>query len=116
MMRMPAYDPPLITLALSDESIRRLQRLRVFECLVGKWPAGNQSLEEVVESLHLLVHDPEIVVRMAYRYPPDNPDASDLGWVELLLFTIHSAVDDTKYVDVLKQFDIQTGKAIPVSA
>ena len=62
-------DPSIIPVVVSAENIDHLKRLGVLDCLVGKWPIGNTSIEEVIESLLRTAENPETVARMIYRYP-----------------------------------------------
>lgn len=102
-MRVCLDDPSVIPVIVSIENIDHLRKLGVLDCLVGKWPISNQSIEEVVESLKRTVEDPHTVVRMTYQYPY-HPESGAEVRAELVSFTVHSAVHQTQYVDILKQF------------
>ena len=96
-------DPSVMPVVVSIENIDHLRKLGVLNRLVGKWPIGNTGIEEVVESLMRTVEDPHTVVRMTYQYPY-HPESGDQVRAELVSFTVHCAVHQTQYVDILKQF------------
>ncbi len=96
-------DPSIIPVVVSAENIDHLKRLGVLDCLVGKWPIGNTSIEEVIESLLRTAENPETVARMIYRYPY-HPESGEQVRAELISFTLHAAANQAKCVDILKQF------------
>lgn len=97
-------DPLQVSTVLTVDNIPRLKQLGVFDRLIGKWPIGNTSIEEVTKSVTRAVEDPQSIVRMTYKYSHDHPDSDGQVSADLISFTIHSSANQAKCVDILKQF------------
>lgn len=99
-------NPALIPIAVRPEDVVRLQRLGILDCLVGKWPEGNQSLEEVTMALISLAADSSIIVRIMYHYP-NAVDSGGAVHAELCSFTVcPKREQNSRFVDIMKVYGI----------
>lgn len=94
----------LRSVTVTTGNIDRLRVLGVLDILVGKWPIGNTSIDEVVNRLRGLLKDPHVVMYMTYRYPHGDGESHDTVRAELAMFTLHLSWDQNKYIDIMELF------------
>lgn len=93
-----------ISLVVSEDLIPDLLRRGTLNGLVGRWPTGNKSIDEVEKSLKKLSNDQCLVLRMSYRYPQRDGESHTHIYAELISFTVHQSLCETNFVDILKVF------------